>query len=179
MYAKKTGEKETAVVVTDVAVINEDDPLGDHTSYWRNYHQVIRRIVKEILHEDKQVAKFVGDEKADLRRKHVALWLTVPRLVLMWLPLPVLPLPLYYLLSDQLHRLSVRLTEDGPFADDRLLVGFKSLVNDSGLWPEQRHALVAAVVIFVAGYLLYTLWKLIWQMKYGGMNDILKVNDRP
>ncbi len=175
--------------VTDVAVTNEDDPLGDHTSYWRNYHQVIPRILAEITdepardgtdvyeshpilpgsHEDK-IAPNDEEWKASLQRKHIALLLTVPRLVLTWLPLGVLPLFVYPLadsrtwLIDRLYDILVLVHQDKRF---------DGLINYEDAGEHLLESVIATAFIFVIGYLLYTFWKqIVWQMYIGGLNLI-------
>ena len=187
---KHTSDCNERARVTDVAVTNEDDPLVDHTNYWQNYQQVIRRILAEITdepagdgtdvdqsrpilpgsHEDK-VARNDKEWDASFQRKRIALLLTVPRLVLTWLPLAVLPPLFIYLLTDSRTWLVDRLEyilallrkDDEPYEE---------VFNYGGAGAYLLESVIATAFIFVIGYLLYTAWKLYWQMRIGGMNRI-------
>jgi hypothetical protein len=179
----------TRAEVTDVAVTNEDDPLVDHTNYWQNYQQVIRRILAEITdepagdgtdvyerqpilpssHEDK-VAHNDKEWQASFQRKRIALLLTVPRLVLTWLPWAFLPFFIYPLaeprtwLADRLEYIVALVRDDEPYED---------VFNYMGAGAYLLESVIASVFIFVIGYLLYSAWKqLVWQMRIGGMNRI-------
>lgn len=75
----------------DVTVSNEDDILRDHTTYWRNHHEVIPRIAFEIWPDGAETldSRVRSDAIRTFRRRVRVLKRTGPR-VLVWCAGPLL-----------------------------------------------------------------------------------------
>jgi len=83
-----TGPDQNEVV--NVPVSNEGDPFSDHSAYWTNEHQVIPRLVKELLGNDESPFDFGPEKELErvAKRKLRILALSGFRLCA-WLALPV------------------------------------------------------------------------------------------